>query len=61
LRDGGGNVCGHSHAELAARLAVYRETVSKALIQMSEQALIETHRRRITILDDEGLRSLAQG
>jgi len=57
--DGGGEVRGLSHQDIAERLGVYRETATNALNELKAAALIATGRKRITILDAAGLRRAA--
>jgi CRP-like cAMP-binding protein len=57
--DGGGEVRGLSHQDIAERLGVYRETATNALNELKSAAVIDIGRKRITILDRERLRLAA--
>jgi len=57
--DGGGEVRGLSHQDIAERLGVYRETATNALNELKAASVIRIGRRRITILDAERLRRAA--
>ena len=47
-----GSWSGWSHQEIAERLGIYRETVTYALNELKVAGIIETGRRRISVLDD---------
>ncbi len=49
-----------THAELAARIGSAREVVSRRLEAMARRSLVETDRGRIALLDNVGLRRLAE-
>ncbi|CAN5647166.1 Crp/Fnr family transcriptional regulator [soil metagenome] len=51
-------VKGLTHQHLAEILGTYRETISTTLAEFKADGLIETRRKRITILDPDGLRTL---
>ncbi len=48
-----------SQAELAGMIGASRESVARALTALRGRGLVETARRAITVVDPEGLRSLA--
>lgn len=51
-------VKGLTHQHLAEILGTYRETISTTLSEFKANGLVETRRKRITILDPDGLRGL---
>ncbi len=53
----GGAIEGITHEELGDMVGAYRETVTKALHDLQSSGYITLSRRRITILDREGLES----
>jgi len=50
---------GMTHQELAEMVGTYRETATQVLNEFKEQGLIDIARKRVTILDIEGLREIA--
>jgi len=52
---------GLTHQELGERIGTYRETTTQTLNHFKAQGLIEIGRKRITILDREGLQKVADG
>lgn len=50
-----------SHQELADMLATYRETVTLALNDFRARGLVELGRRSVRVVDEDGLRALAEG
>lgn len=50
---------GYTHQDLAEMLGTYRETVTQTLNEFKSDNLVEIGRKRVTILDREGLESLA--
>ena len=50
---------GMTHQELAEMVGTYRETATQVLNEFKEQGLIDIARKRVTILDIEGLRESA--
>lgn len=57
----GGNVVGGvSHQDLAEMAATMRETVTETLDALKAKGLVELGRRRITILDPQGLKAMAE-
>ncbi len=53
-------VTGLSHQEIADQLGVYRETITHALNELRQMGLIEIGRRKLRIVDPEGLRREAK-
>lgn len=51
----------YTHEELADMIGTTRETVTKLLNEMRSRGLVELQRRRITLLDMNGLQRLASG
>ncbi len=49
-----------TQAEMAARLGTVPDVVNRALRKLAEGGLIHVERRQIRILDEEGLRNIAQ-
>jgi CRP/FNR family transcriptional regulator len=49
-----------SHEELAMRLGTVREVVSRNLSRFQAEGFLEIERRRVRILDADGLRSEAE-
>jgi CRP/FNR family transcriptional regulator, cyclic AMP receptor protein len=54
-------VVGFTHQDLAEMVGTYRETATQVLNDLKSKGLIAIGRKRITILDREGLVSVAQG
>jgi CRP/FNR family transcriptional regulator, cyclic AMP receptor protein len=52
---------GMTHQELAETIGTYRETATQILNDLKLRGLIEIGRKRITILDIDGLRAIAEG
>lgn len=48
------------HQDLAETVGTYRETATQVLNDLKAQGLIEIGRKRITILDAEGLLAVAE-
>jgi len=53
-------VVGLTHQDLAETVGTYRETATQVLNDLKAQGLIEIGRKRITILDPEGLLAVAE-
>jgi CRP-like cAMP-binding protein len=53
-------VVGLTHQDLAETVGTYRETATQVLNDLKAQGLIEIGRKRITILDQEGLLAVAE-
>jgi CRP/FNR family cyclic AMP-dependent transcriptional regulator len=58
--EGGCDVTGTSHQDLAEMVGAYRETTTRLLNEFRARGLIDLHRLRIHILDPEGLRKLTE-
>lgn len=58
-RDGGDEVRGYSHQELAEMIGSYRETVTVTLDDFKRRGLVSVGRRHIQILDRPGLERIA--
>lgn len=54
-------VVGYTHQELAETVGTYRETATQVLNELKHKGLIDIGRKRIKILDPEGLRAVAEG
>jgi CRP/FNR family transcriptional regulator len=50
-----------TQTEMAARLGTVREMVGRALRELADEGLISIDRRRIVILDQDGLAAAAEG
>jgi CRP-like cAMP-binding protein len=59
-KDGELVVEGYSHQDLAYMLGLYRETVTNALDRFKEGGLIEVGRKRVVVLEPEGLHEIAR-
>lgn len=57
---GGDSITGLTHQDLAEQIGTYRETTTQALNTFKAEGLIDIGRKRITILDREGLRQIAE-
>jgi len=53
------DVVGYTHQDLAETAGTYRETATQVLNELKAQGLIDIGRKRITILDVDGLRAIA--
>lgn len=51
---------GYSHQDLAYMLGIYRETVTNALDHLKQEALIEVGRKRVVLLQPDGVRAMAE-
>ncbi len=60
LAGDGDEVAGMTHQDLAEMIGTYRETTTQTLNDMKAQGILEIGRRRITILDKEALREIAE-
>ena len=56
---GGDTIVGFTHQDLSERIGTYRETTTQTLNGFRSQGLVEIGRKRIVILDRDGLRRLA--
>ncbi len=57
---GGNTITGMTHQDLAETIGTYRETATQVLNDLKGNGLIEIGRKRITILDSDRLRDLAE-
>jgi CRP/FNR family cyclic AMP-dependent transcriptional regulator len=56
-----GNVIeGVTHQELAEMIGTYRETATQVLNDFKDRGLIDLARKRVTLIDSEGLRAIAE-
>jgi CRP/FNR family cyclic AMP-dependent transcriptional regulator len=58
--DGGDTIRGLTHQDLGEQIGTYRETTTQTLNVFKAGGLIEIGRKRITILDREGLQRVAE-
>ncbi|HEY52103.1 MAG TPA: Crp/Fnr family transcriptional regulator [Caldilineae bacterium] len=54
-------IVGYTHQDLAEMVGTYRETATQVLNDLKSKGLIEIGRKRIEILDREGLLAIAEG
>lgn len=57
---GGNEISGMTHQDLAESVGTYRETATQVLNDLKSQGLIEIGRKKIIILDAEGLAEIAE-
>jgi CRP-like cAMP-binding protein len=57
---GGDEVRGLTHQDLAESVGTYRETATQVLNDLKTQGLIEIGRKRISILEREDLQEIAE-
>jgi CRP-like cAMP-binding protein len=57
---GDNSISGLTHQDLAETIGTYRETATQVLNDLKTDGLIEIGRKRITILDVERLRTIAE-
>jgi CRP-like cAMP-binding protein len=57
--DQGDNIYGYTHQDLAEAVGTYRETTTQSLNEFKSKGLIEIGRKRIDILDPDGLELIA--
>lgn len=57
---GSETITGMTHQDLGEQIGTYRETTTQTLNMFKAQGLIEIGRKRITILDREGLQQIAE-
>jgi CRP-like cAMP-binding protein len=61
LRDDQGDcIYGYTHQDLAEAIGTYRETATQTLNEFKANALIDIGRKRINILDPDGLEAVAE-
>jgi CRP-like cAMP-binding protein len=53
-------IAGFTHQELANTIGTYRETTTQTLGAFKRQGLIRIGRKRVEVLDPEGLRAIAR-
>ncbi len=56
----GAVIRGHTHQDLSEMLGTYRETITQTLNEFKTADLIEIGRKRVTLLDVDGLMALAE-
>ncbi|GAB4557927.1 MAG: Crp/Fnr family transcriptional regulator [Anaerolineae bacterium] len=59
--ESGDEITGLTHQDLAETVGTYRETATQVLNDLKAQGLIDIGRKRIKILDREGLKAIAEG
>jgi CRP-like cAMP-binding protein len=55
----GHDVVGYTHQDLAETAGTYRETATQVLNDLKSKGMIDIGRKRITILDHDGLQAIA--
>jgi CRP-like cAMP-binding protein len=60
LAGDGDEVAGLTHQDLAEMIGTYRETTTQTLNDMKARGIVEIGRRRITILDKDALKQIAE-
>jgi CRP/FNR family cyclic AMP-dependent transcriptional regulator len=60
MKDQGDTIIGFTHQNLADAIGTYRETTTQTLNRLKAQGLLKTGRKRIEILDPEGLQAIAE-
>ena len=60
VKEHGPTIVGYTHQNLADAIGTYRETATQTLNQFKAQGLLNTGRKRIEILDLEGLQLIAE-
>ena len=58
---GSDSITGLTHQDLAEQIGTYRETTTQALNAFKAEGLIDIGRKRITILNRQGLQQIAKG
>ena len=61
MKEQGATIAGYTHQNLADAIGTYRETTTQTLNRFKAQGLLNTGRKRVEILDPEGLQVIAQG
>jgi CRP-like cAMP-binding protein len=59
--DSSGEVAGYTHQDLADIVGTYRETITQTLSAFRDQGLVRIERKRLKLLDLEGLKQIAEG
>jgi CRP/FNR family cyclic AMP-dependent transcriptional regulator len=60
MKEQGNTIVGFTHQNLADAIGTYRETTTQTLNRLKAQRLLDTGRKRIEILDPEGLQRIAE-
>jgi len=60
MKEHGPIIAGYAHQDLADTIGTYRETTTQTLGRFKRQGLIRIGRKRLQILDVEGLREIAE-
>jgi CRP-like cAMP-binding protein len=60
VESGGDTITGQTHQDLGEQIGTYRETTTQTLNVFKTAGLIDIGRKRITILDREGLQRIAE-
>jgi CRP/FNR family cyclic AMP-dependent transcriptional regulator len=60
MKEQGKTITGFTHQNLADAIGTYRETTTQTLNRLKAQGLVDTGRKRIQILDPEGLHLIAE-
>ncbi|MFQ6000482.1 MAG: Crp/Fnr family transcriptional regulator [Anaerolineae bacterium] len=60
MKEQGPTIAGYTHQDLADTIGTYRETTTQTLGRFKRQGLIRIGRKRLQILDVEGLREIAE-
>jgi CRP/FNR family cyclic AMP-dependent transcriptional regulator len=56
-----GEIVGYTHQDLAEMIGTYRETTTQTLSAFRRQGLVKVRRKRVQLLDVEGLKQIAEG
>jgi len=57
---GSDTIVGHTHQDLGEQIGTYRETTTQTLNNLKAMGLLDIGRKRITLLDRDGLRRIAE-
>jgi len=57
---GSETIVGHTHQDLGEQIGTYRETTTQTLNNLKAMGLLDIGRKRITLLDRDGLRRIAE-
>ena len=60
MKEQGATIVGFTHQDLADALGTYRETTTQTLNKLKAQGLLDIGRKKIEILDPEGLQLIAE-
>ncbi|HID87317.1 MAG TPA: Crp/Fnr family transcriptional regulator [Anaerolineae bacterium] len=61
MEEHGPTIVGYAHQDLAEMIGTYRETTTQTLGQFKRQGLLTIGRKRLEILNPDGLREIAEG